>query len=118
MPEMDGYQATAKIRSESRFANLPIIAMTAHATIEEKQHCLAAGMNDHVSKPIDPSALTGPWADTSEKEAGTLKTPLRHQNSPGTGGTRPPDAPRCRLPQYRRRPSGAWAATPSSFTAS
>ena len=57
MPEMDGYQATAKIRSESRFASLPIIAMTAHATIEEKQRCLAAGMNDHVSKPIDPDAL-------------------------------------------------------------
>ena len=57
MPEMDGYQATAKIRAESRFANLPIIAMTAHATVEERQRCLAAGMNDHVSKPIDPNAL-------------------------------------------------------------
>jgi two-component system sensor histidine kinase/response regulator len=57
MPEMDGYQATAKIRADNRFAKLPIIAMTAHATIEEKQRCLAAGMNDHVSKPIDPAAL-------------------------------------------------------------
>ncbi len=57
MPEMDGYQATAKIRSDARFAALPIIAMTAHATIEERQRCLAAGMNDHISKPIDPSAL-------------------------------------------------------------
>ena len=57
MPEMDGYQATAKLRSDARFAALPIIAMTAHATIEERQRCLAAGMNDHISKPIDPSAL-------------------------------------------------------------
>jgi signal transduction histidine kinase/DNA-binding response OmpR family regulator/HPt (histidine-containing phosphotransfer) domain-containing protein/HAMP domain-containing protein len=57
MPEMDGYQATAKLRSDKRFADLPIIAMTAHATIEERQRCLHAGMNDHVSKPIDPSAL-------------------------------------------------------------
>src|SRR5438270_1618997 len=57
MPEMDGYQATAKLRSDARFAALPIIATTAHATIEEKQRCLAAGMNDHISKPIDPSAL-------------------------------------------------------------
>jgi signal transduction histidine kinase/CheY-like chemotaxis protein/HPt (histidine-containing phosphotransfer) domain-containing protein/HAMP domain-containing protein len=57
MPEMDGYQATTKIRSDERFANLPIIAMTAHATIEERQRCLAAGMNDHVPKPIDPDQL-------------------------------------------------------------
>ncbi len=57
MPEMDGYQATAKLRSDTRFATLPIIAMTAHATIEERQRCLAAGMNDHIAKPIDPDNL-------------------------------------------------------------
>src|SRR5574339_954751 len=57
MPEMDGYQATAKLRADVRFASLPIIAMTAHATIEERQRCLAAGMNDHVAKPIDPASL-------------------------------------------------------------
>jgi two-component system sensor histidine kinase/response regulator len=57
MPEMDGYQATAKLRSDPRFKSLPIIAMTAHATIEERQRCLAAGMNDHISKPIDPALL-------------------------------------------------------------
>lgn len=57
MPEMDGYQATRKIRSDSRFANLPIIAMTAHATTEERQRCLDSGMNGHVGKPIDPELL-------------------------------------------------------------
>ena len=57
MPEMDGYQATAKLRSDPRFGSLPIIAMTAHATIEERQRCLASGMNDHISKPIDPDML-------------------------------------------------------------
>jgi two-component system sensor histidine kinase/response regulator len=57
MPEMDGHQATAKLRSDPRFATLPIIAMTAHATMEEKQRCLAEGMNDHISKPIDPDDL-------------------------------------------------------------
>ncbi len=57
MPEMDGYQATAALRGDARFANIPIIAMTAHATMEEKQRCLAAGMNDHISKPIDPGNL-------------------------------------------------------------
>ena len=56
---MNGYPAfmTAKLRSDQRFSKLPIIAMTAHATIEERQRCLATGMNDHVSKPIDPGNL-------------------------------------------------------------
>jgi signal transduction histidine kinase/CheY-like chemotaxis protein len=57
MPVMGGYEATVQIRSDARFAKLPIIAMTAHATIEEKQKCLDAGMNDHIAKPIDPGAL-------------------------------------------------------------
>jgi signal transduction histidine kinase/CheY-like chemotaxis protein/HAMP domain-containing protein len=57
MPEMDGYQATAKLRSDARFTMLTIIAMTAHATMEERQRCLASGMNDHISKPIDPDNL-------------------------------------------------------------
>jgi signal transduction histidine kinase/CheY-like chemotaxis protein/HAMP domain-containing protein len=57
MPEMDGYQATARIRSDGRFRALPILAMTAHATAEERDRCLAAGMNDHIAKPIDPANL-------------------------------------------------------------
>jgi two-component system, sensor histidine kinase and response regulator len=57
MPEMDGFQATSKLRGDARFASLPIIAMTAHATLEERQRCLAAGMNAHVAKPIDPAHL-------------------------------------------------------------
>ena len=57
MPEMDGYQATARIRADSRFASFPIIAMTAHATSEERAACIAAGMNDHISKPIYPNVL-------------------------------------------------------------
>jgi signal transduction histidine kinase/DNA-binding response OmpR family regulator/HPt (histidine-containing phosphotransfer) domain-containing protein len=57
MPEMDGFQATSKLRSDSRFTSLPIIAMTAHATVEERQRCLAAGMNEHIAKPIDPGHL-------------------------------------------------------------
>jgi signal transduction histidine kinase/DNA-binding response OmpR family regulator/HPt (histidine-containing phosphotransfer) domain-containing protein/HAMP domain-containing protein len=57
MPEMDGYDATARLRADPRAASLPIIAMTAHATIEERQRCLDAGMNDHIAKPIDPNSL-------------------------------------------------------------
>jgi PAS domain S-box-containing protein len=57
MPEMDGHQATAWIRGDARFATLPVIAMTAHATTEERDHCLANGMNGHISKPIEPTVL-------------------------------------------------------------
>ncbi len=57
MPVMDGYEATKRIRAEGKHADLPIIAMTAHASDEERQRCLDAGMNDHVGKPIDPNQL-------------------------------------------------------------
>lgn len=57
MPVMDGYQATRILRAEPRYFSLPIIAMTAHALVEERERCLALGMNDHVSKPIEPNEL-------------------------------------------------------------
>jgi two-component system, sensor histidine kinase and response regulator len=57
MPEMDGFTATKLIRGQQRLKDLPIIAMTAHALVEDRQRCLDAGMNDHVTKPIDPDAL-------------------------------------------------------------
>ena len=57
MPEMDGLEATHNIRSDEYFNNLPIIAMTAHAMQDELDLCLDAGMNDHISKPIDIESL-------------------------------------------------------------
>jgi two-component system sensor histidine kinase/response regulator len=57
MPEMDGLQATRMIRLLPAAAQLPIIAMTAAAMEEDKQACLAAGMNAHITKPIDPKQL-------------------------------------------------------------
>ncbi|WP_293934479.1 response regulator [Iodobacter sp.] len=57
MPQMDGHEATAVIRSDKAFNSLPIIAMTAHAINEERARCLAEGMNEHITKPIDPALL-------------------------------------------------------------
>jgi signal transduction histidine kinase/HPt (histidine-containing phosphotransfer) domain-containing protein/ActR/RegA family two-component response regulator len=57
MPVMDGHQATLALRQQARFTELPIVALTAHADIEVVARCLAEGMNDHLSKPIDPEAL-------------------------------------------------------------
>jgi PAS domain S-box-containing protein len=57
MPEMDGLEATRHIRSFEQFATLPIVAMTAHAMESDRELSLAAGMNDHLTKPINPATL-------------------------------------------------------------
>jgi hypothetical protein len=57
MPEMDGLQATRRIRAGQVRADIPIIALTAHAFEEERQRALAAGMNDFLTKPIEPPQL-------------------------------------------------------------
>jgi len=95
MPEMDGYQATAKIRADARLAALPIVAMTAHATIEERQRCLSAGMVDHISKPIDPGLLfetVGKYYKTSSPEPGlsTADKNVRVPQSASLGGESAP----------------------------
>ena len=57
MPEMDGFETTRRLRQLAGGDALPILAFTAHAMHEERERCLAAGMNDHVAKPIDPDLL-------------------------------------------------------------
>jgi signal transduction histidine kinase/CheY-like chemotaxis protein len=53
MPVMDGYEATRQIRANSRYDNVPLIAMTAYAMITERNQCYEMGMNGHLSKPIE-----------------------------------------------------------------
>ena len=80
MPEMDGFTATKLLRRDPRFQKLPIIAMTAHALVEERQRCLDAGMNDHVSKPIDPDNLFSTlmrWVRPQPKSAPESQAPAK-----------------------------------------
>lgn len=57
MPEMDGLEATRRIRADDRFERLPIIAITAKAMKDDQEQCIKAGMNDYLAKPIDLSRL-------------------------------------------------------------
>jgi signal transduction histidine kinase/CheY-like chemotaxis protein/HPt (histidine-containing phosphotransfer) domain-containing protein len=71
MPEMDGYAVTEAMRADTRFGTLPIVAMTAHAMAEERARCLACGMNDHITKPIDPKVLFDTLARWGRRVAAT-----------------------------------------------
>ncbi|HED16048.1 MAG TPA: response regulator [Gammaproteobacteria bacterium] len=71
MPVMDGITATVEIRKLSQYKELPIIAMTANAMAGDRDRCLAAGMNDHVVKPIDIKELfvvLGKWVKVPEQQ--------------------------------------------------
>jgi len=57
MPVMDGVSAASALRADGRFADLPIVAMTANAMQVDRERCMAAGMNDFVAKPIEPDEL-------------------------------------------------------------
>lgn len=72
MPEMDGYEATARIREQRRYAELPIIAMTASVIKKEHEKCYQVGMNDILTKPIDVNEMfetIGKWIKNKQKDS-------------------------------------------------
>ena len=71
MPVMDGYTATSKIREQERYKELPVLAMTANAMVEDREAAIAAGMNDHIAKPIKPRELFTTllkWIEPGQRE--------------------------------------------------
>ena len=57
MPVLDGYETMKRLRRDACYASLPVVAMTAHVTYEEREQCVALGMHGHLGKPIDPDEL-------------------------------------------------------------
>ena len=83
LPTMDGYSAARAIRMDARYADVPILALTASADPDNRQRCLAAGMNDCVTTPIEPqqlSAVIKSWLSCAKR--GFATGLLRTQSSP------------------------------------
>ncbi|MGP0174778.1 CHASE domain-containing protein [Pseudomonas sp. NCHU5208] len=81
MPDIDGLEATRRIRQHAAHQARPIIAMTANASNADRDHCLAAGMNDHVGKPIDIDKLVAVIRQWCGLQA-TQTTPPTEQDAP------------------------------------
>ena len=88
MPEMDGWECIQRIRSQSRWQALPVLAMTAHAMQQEQDRCLALGMQDHITKPIDPDHLYGRlshWGGRTHRHTAITASHTVQQPQPRVG---------------------------------
>jgi PAS domain S-box-containing protein len=84
MPQLDGHAATVELRKDARFDKLPVIAMTAHALAEIRERCLREGMQDYVSKPVEPEKLYATLARWIGPQVASLPLPLPRALAPGT----------------------------------
>jgi len=91
MPVMDGYEATRRIRENPAFDQMPILAMTAHAMVQEHVRCLSLGMNDYITKPIDPAALATTLAKWIRDTRSALQLPPQDTARHGPGWMGRPD---------------------------
>lgn len=83
MPEMDGYAATRAIRLQDKFRQLPIIAMTAGAMSGDREKALQTGMNDYVTKPIDPQKLFRKLLQWAHTDRDTMRAEISRTVIPG-----------------------------------
>jgi HPt (histidine-containing phosphotransfer) domain-containing protein len=105
MPVMDGITATREIRKNSLFAKLPIIALTANVYVSEQNAFLAAGMNDHIGKPLDPDRLVATLAKWVRPTRTAESSPPPHTSA--TSVRVPlPDLPGVKVAQSVRRIGG------------
>ena len=78
MPEMDGFEATAEIRALAALATVPIIALTAHAMVGDRERCLAAGMDGYLAKPLDIKQLIDVVEQTAKRGANEVSMELKY----------------------------------------
>ena len=101
MPDMDGLSAAAELRRHQRLRHLPIIAMTAHAMVGDREKSLAVGMNDHITKPIDGHEIfnvIAKWAPAAQEK-------VQETKSSGTTQTGGSEFPRAQEPIVTELPS-------------
>jgi two-component system sensor histidine kinase/response regulator len=112
MPVMDGLAATREIRKNPLLRNLPIVAMTANAMLQDREACLAAGMKDFVAKPIEPALLWAAllrWIPARQPGLKPAREPLIGQSGSSATSTLPARIPGVDIAAGLRRVMGKQA---------